>query len=150
MTVEASPLVDIVGVGLKNGQILFLNLKKDSIVFSLRQKNSPTVIAFSPDSPFMATGDSTGSVILWNLEQKRIAYKMEGCMPEPIDSLLFIPGMESVLTVGSSASNSIKQLRVNFDDNKILTLLRERVGNRQPLTSVQIASNNDLLLKNST
>lgn len=128
---------------------MFLNIKKDTVVFSLRQKNAPLTVAFSPDAPLMASGDAKGSVILWNLEHKRIAYKMEECVDGKVDSLLFLGGMEGVLTVGSSEVNTIRQLRINFEDNKVLTLLRERVGNHQLLTQVRVGSNNDLILANS-
>jgi U3 small nucleolar RNA-associated protein 21 len=45
--VEAAPLVDIVGLALSDGTLAFLNLKKDQIVFTLRQKQPATALAFS-------------------------------------------------------------------------------------------------------
>lgn len=55
-----------------------------------------------------------------------------------------------VLTCSSSTTNAIKQLRVNLDDSKILTLLRERVGTVDPLISLKISSNNQLILSTNT
>lgn len=66
-TVESTPLVDIVAIGFLGGIISFLNLKKDEIVFSLKQKNTPTVIGFSTHQSLMASGDHEGNVILWDL-----------------------------------------------------------------------------------
>ncbi len=77
----------------------------------------------------MASGDSSGNVILWDLANKRILYKFEDCLKGTIDSLLFLPGLP-VVTCGSSTANSIRQLRVNLDDNKILSLYRERIGSK--------------------
>jgi len=90
-----------------------LNLKKDQIVFTVRQKLTPTALAFSTENSFMASGDSQGNVILWDLENKRILYKLEKCIDGAIDSLIFIPGFP-ILTCASSASNCIRQVRVNL------------------------------------
>ena len=51
-----------------------------------------------------------------------------------------------VLTCGSSQTNSIKQLRINTDDNKILTLLRERLGCTDPLEAIKVNNSNQLML----
>ena len=80
----------------------------------------------------MATSDALGNVILWDLENKKILYKFEEFIDGPIDSLLFVPG-HPIITCGSSAQNCIKQLRINLEDNRILTLFRERVGITQPI-----------------
>ena len=45
--IEAAPLVDIVGVGMDNGTIAFLNIRKDQIVFTVRQKMAVSCLAFS-------------------------------------------------------------------------------------------------------
>ena len=60
-------MIDIVGVALTNGVILFVNLKKDQIVFSVRQKLAARVISFSSEAPWMASGDEKGNVMLWDL-----------------------------------------------------------------------------------
>jgi hypothetical protein len=151
VTVEASPLVDIAAVSFSNGTIAFLNLRKDYVVFTVRQKLAAGSLAFSSEAPWMATGDASGNVLLWDLETKRILYKFENCLGGAIDSLVFVPGMP-VLTASSSQANAIRQLRVNLDDSKILTLLRERVGCVEPLESISVSSSNQLVLssKNSS
>jgi len=60
-------LIDIVGVALTNGVILFVNLKKDQIVFSVRQKLGARVLSFSSEAAWMASGDEKGNVMLWDL-----------------------------------------------------------------------------------
>ena len=60
-------MIDIVGVALTNGVILFVNLKKDQIVFSVRQKLAARVISFSSEAAWMASGDEKGNVMLWDL-----------------------------------------------------------------------------------
>ena len=65
--VEASPLVDIVAVGFDDGVVSFLNLKKDQVVFSIKQKLPVTALAFSTEQSWMASGDQLGNVLLWDL-----------------------------------------------------------------------------------
>ena len=60
-------MIDIVGVALTNGVILFVNLKKDQIVFSVRQKLAARVISFSSEAAWMASGDEKGNFMLWDL-----------------------------------------------------------------------------------
>jgi WD40 repeat protein len=136
-------------VGFHDGTIAFLNLKKDQIIFTVKQKLTPSAIAFSVDHSWMATGDEQGNVILWDLESKRILYKFERCIEGAIDSLVFIPGLP-VLTCGSAAANCLRQLRVNLEDNRILSLYRERVGNQLSLEHVTIGGNNELVLSTAS
>ena len=68
-------MVDIAGVALSNGALAFVHLKKDQVVFSVRQKLAADCMAFSAEAPWMATGDAKGNVLLWDLESKRILYK---------------------------------------------------------------------------
>lgn len=75
----------------------------------------------------MATSDEKGNVLLWDLQNKKILYKFEQFIEGAIDSLIFTPG-QPIITCGSSAQNCIRQLRINLEDNRILTLFRERVG----------------------
>lgn len=67
--------MDVVGVALSNGVVAFLNLKKDQVVFSVKQKSAATALAFSGDAPWLATGDMHGNVLLWDLDSKSIIYK---------------------------------------------------------------------------
>lgn len=57
VVVEPTPLVDIVGVGFDNGVISFVNLKRDQVVFSVKQKLPVTALAFSSQQSWMASGD---------------------------------------------------------------------------------------------
>ena len=124
---------------------MFVNLRKDQKVFSVRQKLPAKVLSFSSEAAWMASADEEGSVVLWDLEAKRILYKFEGCLSGAIDSLIFMPG-QPVLTCASTQANCIRQLRINLEDSKVLTLLRERLGLLDPLQSITIASNSDLVL----
>ena len=73
--IEAAPLVDIVGVGMDNGTIAFVNIRKDQVVFTVRQKMAVSCLAFCEENAWMASGDAVGNVFLWDLENKKILYK---------------------------------------------------------------------------
>lgn len=60
--------------------------------------------------------------------------------------MIFSPEAE-LLTCASANTNCIRQLRINRNDNKILTLCRERVGLRDNVTKCNISSNNDIVLE---
>lgn len=73
--VEPSPLVDIIALGFQNGTISFLNLRKDQTIFSVKQKQAVSALAFSHDRSWLASSDPEGNVLLWDLQEKRILYK---------------------------------------------------------------------------
>ena len=56
-----------------------------------------------------------------------------------------MPGVP-VVTCSSVENNSLKQLRINPDDSKVLTLLRSRVGCIEPLESILVNNSNQLVL----
>jgi WD40 repeat protein len=71
-----SPLVDIVAVCLDSGLIIILNIRTSRAVFNMKQKLPVTAIAFSDTSSLMATGDSSGNILMWDLENKTILYRL--------------------------------------------------------------------------
>jgi len=42
----------------------------------MKQKKSVTALTFSGSDSFMATGDQSGNIILWDLENKSIVYRL--------------------------------------------------------------------------
>ena len=69
--------MDIVAVGFDSGVISILHLRKDQVVFLIKQKLPVTALAFSNDQSWMTSGDEQGNVILWDLQNKKILYKFE-------------------------------------------------------------------------
>ena len=68
--IESSPVLDIVAIGTNSGNIFFLNLKKDSILFSFRQNEPVLSMAFSQIAqPLLATGDIKGNIIIWDMNE---------------------------------------------------------------------------------
>lgn len=140
--VATTPIVDIVAVCLNTGEIVILNIRTSKVVFTIKQKRTPTAIAFSSDEGYMATADEIGNIILWDLEKKSIKYRLEGSFNQPIDHLFFVPGLP-LLTAASSKSNSIRQFRINPDDSVTLCLFRERTGCAPENPIMSIKCHND-------
>jgi hypothetical protein len=70
----------------------------------------------------MVTGDDKGTIILWDLENRRIVYRMEAAFGGRVDGVFFWGG-ELVGGV-SGIENSVKQFRINVDDTKTLQVYR--------------------------
>jgi len=70
-----APAVDVIAVGLTNGQIVLLNLKADVVLMEFSQEwGIVTGIAFRTDGPpLMATSSSNGQIAFWNLEEKKVS-----------------------------------------------------------------------------
>lgn len=70
---EQSPATDVIGVGFSSGQILLMNLKLDTVLFSFKQEGGAvTSLSFRTDSasdrfPFMVSGGADGKLHIWNL-----------------------------------------------------------------------------------
>ena len=139
----ATPLVDIIAVGLDNGEILIVNIRKCAILFRMKQKRTVTALAFSQSEPYMASADESGNILLWDLENRKIIYRMEAALSHEIDHLVFIPNI-ALLLAGSSQGNTLKQLRINREDAKTLTLFRERCGSSSPINFVKCQNSKEI------
>lgn len=111
----------------------------------MKQKKTVTALTFSNTDSLMASADEAGNIILWDLENKNILYRLEAAFIQPIDHLSFVPGF-SLLTAASSKSNSIKQFRINFDDSKTLSQFRERTGcpAHSPIVTVKCQNDKEI------
>ena len=67
VSVVSCPLIDIVAITLSSGEICIFNIRKSALVFKMKQKRTVTCLGFSEDAPYMASADSLGNVILWDL-----------------------------------------------------------------------------------
>lgn len=105
-----------------------MNIKKDAVVFVMKQKNEICAVGFDGNEPLMATGDAVGNIILWDLQGRRIIYRFENAFNGTPISHIFFNQSNPILTAMSSSDNSIKQYRINMEDNKTLSLYRERCG----------------------
>ena len=80
----------------------------------MKQKNEVSAVGFDLSQPYMATGDVTGNIILWDLQNRRIVYRLEDAFNgSPVSHLSFSLSTP-LLTAMSQADNSLKQFRINL------------------------------------
>ena len=71
--VEASPVLDIVAFAFSNGRIVLHDIKKDKSVLVFRTNSRPISMGFSKvERPLLAIGDENGSIVIWDLNEKKI------------------------------------------------------------------------------
>ncbi|CAK5040589.1 unnamed protein product [Aphanomyces euteiches] len=135
-----SPAVDVVAIGLADGRIFIHNLKFDTTLmnFSQRSEGRVTSLSFRTDdkAPWLASGTSSGDVILWNLETQRLQAKIPLAHDADVASVLFLPSEPVLLT--SSGDNSIKLwIFDQLNDAAPARLLKSRQGHKAPPTTIR-------------
>ncbi|RLO01822.1 hypothetical protein DYB28_010203, partial [Aphanomyces astaci] len=108
-SVAQSPAVDVAAIGLADGRIFVHNLKFDVTLMQFAQptEGRVTSLSFRNDdkSPWLASGTSSGDVILWNLETQRLQAKIPVAHDADVATVLFLPS-EPVLLTSSGALRS--------------------------------------------
>ena len=134
LTIEQSPLVDIVGMGLESGELLIVNLKHDKVVASFSQDSPAKSISFSTDlsigKSLLASCTTDGNILFWDLNEKKIHSVIQRAHnSKPIDKVEFFNG-EPILLSSSGDDNSIKMwlFDLDFASNVAPRLLKERSG----------------------
>lgn len=151
---EQSPACDVVGLGFSNGDILLMQLKFDTVLFSFRQDSGTvTSLSFRTDVsadkfPFLASSSAAGIIYIWNLGteasgddtddddgdingggKRRLERKLERVIDDAhmasVSKLHFLHG-EPVL-ISSSHDNSLKMWIFDAPDGSP-RLLRSREG----------------------
>jgi U3 small nucleolar RNA-associated protein 21 len=142
---RAAPALDVAGLGLADGRIVFVNLLTDSVLFDLLQDSPVTCMSFCTDNrhELIATGDDSGKVRLWDLPSKRLDSQIVAHESHPIDGLCFMPG-EPVFVTSSGRHNSIKQWILEAD-GPIPRVLRQRSGFQDQPSSVRFYDDRHVL-----
>ncbi|RHY32767.1 hypothetical protein DYB32_002266 [Aphanomyces invadans] len=137
-SVAQSPAVDVVAIGLADGRIFVHNLKFDETLMQFVQptEGRVTSLSFRNDdkSPWLASGTSSGDVILWNLETQRLQAKIPVAHDADVATVLFLPSEPVLLT--SSGDNSIK-LWIFDQLDQAARLLKSRQGHKAPPTKIR-------------
>jgi U3 small nucleolar RNA-associated protein 21 len=141
VTIEQSPLVDIVAFGLENGKILVVNLKKDKVLMDFEQDSTVRSLSFSTDpsleKSLLASCTTDGNILFWDMNEGKIhSVVQKAHNSKAIDKIQFLPN-EPVLLSSSGDDNSIKMWLFDVDRDNMLNnhgsniaprLLKERSG----------------------
>lgn len=142
---EQAPAIDVIAVGLSNGQIALLNLKVDQILMEFKQEwGAVTGISFRTDGPaVMATASSNGHIAFWDLEEKKIITTLHA-HSDSVSTLYFLPNEPLLLT--TSSDNSLKMWIFDKIDGTS-RLLRYREGHESPPLCIRYhGANGDAIL----
>lgn len=131
---ENSPALDVVAIGLSNGEVVLHNLKKDEIVQVYRLKDSrPVTLAFShTDLPLLAVGNDRGDVAIFNLNDENILSIMKNVHKSSVNFLEFFKE-ELVLLTGSYSDNSILMWQFDELEDSKFKMIRKRSGLAAPI-----------------
>ncbi|WAR23311.1 WDR36-like protein [Mya arenaria] len=131
-----APALDVVAVGLENGQIILHNLKVDETITKFLQDWGPvTSISFRTDGhPIMATGSASGHIALWDLEERKLRSQMREAHAGAVTGMQCLPS--EPLMVTSAADNTLKVWIFDMPDGGG-RLLRERSGHSAPVNKLR-------------
>ncbi|MFH4980109.1 hypothetical protein AB6A40_006818 [Gnathostoma spinigerum] len=131
---QQSPVVDVIAVGLRNGQILIHNLKFNETVMSFQHDVSVTAISFRNDGvETMTSACVDGTLAVWDLNKQKLIGQVPTAHTCSVTALHFLCGEPIMVSAGS--------------DNKLITWIYDmgdhmprklvcREGHSKPVTNV--------------
>lgn len=139
-------VLDAVGIGLESGEIIVHNLKFDETFVKFKQDWGPvTCLAFRSDRNDLLisgssevfdeeTGQGSGHIAIWNLNEKKLSGQMRDAHNSAITGMTAFPG--EPLLVTSSPDNTIKEWIFDLPDGGG-RLLKLREGHSLPPTKIR-------------
>ncbi len=112
---EEAPALDVIAIGFMNGKIILHHLQQDkSVAVFTQAEGVVTSLSFRTDAPMLASGATNGSIVLWNLKEKRVHTTISRAHENPITSLGFLP--EEPVLVSAGTDNCIKVTIQHHDE----------------------------------
>jgi len=133
---EQAPAIDVVAIGLENGEVHVHNLKYDETVVKFSQDwGAVTGVAFRTDGlPMMLTGSTAGHIACWDLEGRKLSHQLRSCHNGVVSGVKCLAGEPVMVT--NSGDNTLKQWIFDMSDGGA-RLLRQREGHSHPPTRVR-------------
>lgn len=132
---EQAPAIDVVAIGLASGKIILHNLKVDKTVMEFTQDwGLVTSISFRTDGhPIMVTGSTAGHLVMWNLEERRVASQLERAHDGAVAGAICLPSEPLMAT--NSGDNSIKLWIFDMPDGgaRLLRIRYKNISNTTDL-----------------
>lgn len=149
VSIEQSPACDVVAIGFSNGDIILLNLKLDSKLFTFQQKGAVTSLSFRTDtsaytgiSPYLITGSAFGELHIWRLgsdgsdshsgsaSRRGLVCSVKDAHASAVSRVHFLDG--EPVCISASSDNSIKVWIFDQPEGHAPRLLRSREGHIAP------------------
>lgn len=131
-----SPIEDVIGIGLEDGNIYIHNIRYDEVVMKIYQEYGRiTSMSFRLDGqPYLVTASEVGHLMIWNLERKRLSTQIRNAHIGPISKCQFIRNESLMVTSGHD--NCLKIWTMDSSDGGG-NLLNQRSGHNQPPTFIR-------------
>ncbi|CAG9540081.1 unnamed protein product [Cercopithifilaria johnstoni] len=143
IVLEQSPAIDIVAVGLRNGQIILHNIKSDETLQMYMQDAPVTSIAFRTDGEeTMTTASENGTLAVWNLNKRSLLGQLPDAHHGSITGIYYVNGEPLMISAG--VDNTLKTWISDMGDG----MLRQLVlldGHYKPVTAVKFIDNEIIL-----
>ncbi|PJF17266.1 hypothetical protein PSACC_02930 [Paramicrosporidium saccamoebae] len=139
-----APALDVVAVGLKNGTVWLMDIRKNKRLFSLCHSAAISGIAFRTDindESQIAVGLENGTVVLWDLESRKIHSTWTAHESVSVATVQFIQSQPILITTGND--NAIREWIIEGAD---LRMLRSRSGHSKPSKLVRFYSDGEAIL----
>lgn len=147
-TIEPVPVLDMIGVGTGSGQVFVYNIRKGRTVldFSVGDTETVTSLSFRTDgTAHVGVGTSSGSLVFYDLNNKRRAHVVRECHDEStggVSRIQFLNGQPIV--VSSGGDNLLQEMvfdpSVTSSSTTAITspprVLRSRGGHARPPTVI--------------
>uniref|UniRef100_A0A1I7YX49 Utp21 domain-containing protein n=1 Tax=Steinernema glaseri TaxID=37863 RepID=A0A1I7YX49_9BILA len=99
---QQSPVTDVYAIGFESGVICLYNIKYEQLLFTGSQEGAVTAIAFRTDGvDTMLTGNSSGCISVWSLDEKRLLGQLREAHRGRITSLHTLSGEPYCISTGS-------------------------------------------------
>nr|CDJ82244.1 WD40 repeat and Small-subunit processome domain containing protein [Haemonchus contortus] len=144
---EQSPAVDVMAIGLENGQIILHNIRVDETVCKFRHERGISAVGFrKDDKPLMTTADVGGDIAVWNLEKRQLVGKITDVHHAAVTELYFMPG--EPIMVSASADNSLRTWVLDGGDDmpRQLVILE---GHAEGVTAVQFNGKQEVFFRDT-
>eukprot|EP00095_Tigriopus_kingsejongensis_P011785 maker-scaffold119_size336447-snap-gene-2.31 protein:Tk11785 transcript:maker-scaffold119_size336447-snap-gene-2.31-mRNA-1 annotation:"wd repeat-containing protein 36" len=130
-TLEQAPAIDVVAIGLENGEIYVHNLKFDETIVKFSQDwGSVTGLTFRTDGPpILISSSRSGHLAFWDLEERRLCGQMREAHTAAVTGARCL--QSEALLVTSSPDNTLKQWVFDMSDGGA-RLLRIKEGHAAP------------------
>eukprot|EP00301_Raphidiophrys_heterophryoidea_P003121 c11420_g1_i2.p1 GENE.c11420_g1_i2~~c11420_g1_i2.p1 ORF type:complete len:1037 (+),score=314.16 c11420_g1_i2:88-3111(+) len=145
VSVGQSGVVDVVAFGLRDGRVVVHNIKLDTQVCVFNHSKTqgiPVSLSFRTDEiPQLAVGCSSGDVVVWNLETRKLATIIQKAQDSDVSTCVFLVAQPILVTAASD--NALKMWIFDQSDDSA-RLLRSRDGHSSPPTTLHYYDPNGL------